>query len=686
MKLLNKKTTGQDHTPEAQLLRSTGLFAGLDAAALRDVTQRLGTVAYREGERIVEEGDTGDAFYVIVRGAVRITTLDEHEREIVLARLEPGEYFGEQALFDEVPTPRNASVTAIADTELLRLDQAELHRALESGAKVEQVLRDRGAKQLVRKWTQQRSAFASIDPKLLESLARNVRNFEPGEVIFSQGDVADGVYFVAEGGVRIVIEDGVEGREVVLVPGQMFGEIGPLWSGRRSGSAIAATKTRTLFFDKKQFRKLYDTRPELAGWVKDAQDIYEIPKRGVVSVLEGDYLGEPCLTSVFRLEDGRTVTASKVRGDEVFVLAEEGAPAGRVLRWEKGLQRREVTLLDGRITAIVCHGHWTDLGAACAMALDGTPVDDWRETLFRDTGRLDVAEPPESNDPNALLCNCMRILRGQVREAIGGGCADADAVSAATGAGTVCGICRPKISAMLGNTSWEPVRVSHAVDRGPGVRSYRLAPYSGTVSPYEVGQHVVIQSLIDERFISRTYTLTSRPGDDSYEITVKREPMGYFSGWLFERAGQDPFLRVAPPSGTGIHTLLGDAPIVCLVAGIGVTPAVALARHLDHTASPQRCHVDYSAHTAEDLAFADELRAIERRRPSVSVELRVTSERGRLGAAAIEQLVAAHPGAGFFVCGPRAYHADVTAALVSVGVPADRVHTEEFRHAAAPAR
>jgi ferredoxin-NADP reductase len=318
------------------------------------------------------------------------------------------------------------------------------------------------------------------------------------------------------------------------------------------------------------------------------------------------------------------------------------------------------------------------------MALDATPLDAWREALFRDSGRLELVEPEESNDPNALLCSCMRATRGRVRDAIDGGCTDVDAVSTTTGAGSVCGGCRPKISAMLGNTSWEPVRIAEAIDRAPGVRSYRLAPYCGTVEPYEPGQHVVIQSLIDERFISRTYTLTSHPTNSSYEITVKREPDGYFSGWLFERAGQDPFLRVAPPSGTTVHTLLGDAAIVCLVAGIGVTPAVALARHLDQDGSTLRLHVHCSARTGDDLVFADELQAIADRRPNVTVEFRLTSGQGRLGRVEIERLVTAHPAATFFVCGPRPYHADVTAALVAAGIAEDRVRSEEFSHAAAP--
>jgi ferredoxin-NADP reductase len=143
-------------------------------------------------------------------------------------------------------------------------------------------------------------------------------------------------------------------------------------------------------------------------------------------------------------------------------------------------------------------------------------------------------------------------------------------------------------------------------------------------------------------------------------------------------------MRVASPSGTGIHTLIGGDPIVCLVAGIGVTPALALGRHVDHHGGAQRVHIDYSARSRDEQCFAEELRDIEQRRPNISLELRLTSERGRIGPGDIEQLVADRPGANYFVCGPRPYHDDVTAALQASGVHPERVVSEEFRHAAGP--
>lgn len=90
-----------------------------------DVLARLGsTVVADAGRDIFTEGDVGDGFYVIATGAATV-----HRGGVEVARLAPGDYFGELSLFD--PAPRNATVHAVEDTTCVMLTPDAFSQALD---------------------------------------------------------------------------------------------------------------------------------------------------------------------------------------------------------------------------------------------------------------------------------------------------------------------------------------------------------------------------------------------------------------------------------------------------------------------------------------------------------------------------------------------------------------------------
>src|SRR6185437_11493411 len=66
-----------------------------------------------------EQGDPGDALYIVLQGRVRIATTDHFGRERVLAFYGPGEFFGDMAVL--TGAPRSASASASTDVRLLQL-------------------------------------------------------------------------------------------------------------------------------------------------------------------------------------------------------------------------------------------------------------------------------------------------------------------------------------------------------------------------------------------------------------------------------------------------------------------------------------------------------------------------------------------------------------------------------------
>jgi CRP/FNR family transcriptional regulator len=92
------------------------------------------------------------------------------------------------------------------------------------------------------------------------------KQFNKGEIIFSEGDEGNGFFVIAEGRVK-VFKVSTEGKEQILHifgPGQPFGEV-PVFTGQRfPANAQAIDKTRVLFFPRASIVDLISANPSLA--------------------------------------------------------------------------------------------------------------------------------------------------------------------------------------------------------------------------------------------------------------------------------------------------------------------------------------------------------------------------------------------------------------------------------------
>jgi len=97
-------------------LRANPIFAPLPESTLEQLAHALEEVSAPAGEEIVRQGDRGDRFYLVKRGA-----LDVYVDGELVQSLEPGDSFGEIALLRDVP--RTATVKARTDVVLYALDR-----------------------------------------------------------------------------------------------------------------------------------------------------------------------------------------------------------------------------------------------------------------------------------------------------------------------------------------------------------------------------------------------------------------------------------------------------------------------------------------------------------------------------------------------------------------------------------
>lgn len=108
-------------------MREVAMFRSIDPKQLRLIAFMGETLTYRSGERLFEQGDEGDAAYVIIEGEVDVLIPTERG-ETSVAILGPKEIFGEMAVLCD--QRRSTAIAARTDLTVLRLDRTTIMRLL----------------------------------------------------------------------------------------------------------------------------------------------------------------------------------------------------------------------------------------------------------------------------------------------------------------------------------------------------------------------------------------------------------------------------------------------------------------------------------------------------------------------------------------------------------------------------
>ena len=102
-----------------ELLKTVSLFWDLDIAELGYISEKMVSKKFESGNLIFLEETKGENLFFVVEGSVKVTRLSKDGREVILAMLNAGDFFGEMSLLDG--ESRSANVIALEDTEVLSL-------------------------------------------------------------------------------------------------------------------------------------------------------------------------------------------------------------------------------------------------------------------------------------------------------------------------------------------------------------------------------------------------------------------------------------------------------------------------------------------------------------------------------------------------------------------------------------
>lgn len=162
---------------------------------------------------------------------------------------------------------------------------------------------------------------------------------------------------------------------------------------------------------------------------------------------------------------------------------------------------------------------------------------------------------------------------------------------------------------------WRPFKVTKIVDESASIRSFHLMPDDGAgLLPHQAGQHLPIRVQLPgtDKPLIRHYTLSVAPSDGFYRISVKRD--GVVSHYLHDHLQIGDSLEMRAPAGDFTIDAQETRPAVLIAAGVGITPMLAMLRHLVYEGRrKQRMRPTYFIQSARNKAerpFVRELDAL----------------------------------------------------------------------------
>lgn len=277
---------------DISILRKIPIFSSLSDAELNQIltAPENSIVEYGLKQTIIKESEIGECMYVVLDGSVEVL-MRGLGRDISIATLRAGDFFGEQALtVIDATGRRNATVKSLHSAKLFRIDKKYVQLTLSSENVGPEDLtvphtttldRDREVRELIKGMR----LFESLKENELQSIGTwtEVIKVGPGDFVIKESEKANCLFVVLDGSVEIFTLDD-DGKVAVLANherGGYFGEqaLLPGATGVRTAYARSNGLARLIRIPKAYFRlvltrdsSLIDTLSKLGQEQKKQRD------------------------------------------------------------------------------------------------------------------------------------------------------------------------------------------------------------------------------------------------------------------------------------------------------------------------------------------------------------------------------------------------------------------------------
>ena len=109
---------------DPQELKHVPLFALLDEEEMAVLAGQVEIKKFAPRQRIYKIGDQGGQAYIMMSGAVRVTTIDEDHQEVIVDQPAHGEFFGFASMLEQ--TPHETTALALEETVCVEVDRRDI--------------------------------------------------------------------------------------------------------------------------------------------------------------------------------------------------------------------------------------------------------------------------------------------------------------------------------------------------------------------------------------------------------------------------------------------------------------------------------------------------------------------------------------------------------------------------------
>lgn len=239
-------------------------------------------------------------------------------------------------------------------------------------------------------------------------------------------------------------------------------------------------------------------------------------------------------------------------------------------------------------------------------------------------------------------------------------------------------------------------RIIRKEKESSNITSFYMVAADGAPLPiFKPGQYITVRiALPDGQTTMRNYSLSDKPGQDYFRISVKREvppeattPAGYVSNWLHDKIEVGDAIEIAPPCGEFFLDVTEKhvRPLVLLAAGVGITPIMSILLTALDTMQEREIIFIHASLNEHVQAFKPTVDALEKKHSKLKAHYRYSNDGARTGNASTGLVTAElmesllpNRDADYYFCGPQPFMVNIYHDLLRWGIPASQVHFEFF--------